>query len=512
MLKSRRAFLTCASAFGLSGAVQGFATALAQSGTVRVREDITVFAKDPNKVAALRAAVGRMKARSAANQDDPLGWYYWSAIHGTDQDVPPALKGIYRQCDHTAFGSFGPPSYVAEHFLTWHRAFLYFFEVTLKLAAKEAKVQTDLELPYWNWYVDSALPAIFIEGDAKTNPLWHKRMNNSINGGALEKAFFAKKVLLPSKPSEFRQTFSVPLEANPHGGIHGAIGGDMGTVPRSARDPIFWLHHANIDRLWAVWVNMGDGRKNPSSDSNWAKQDWKFDAAGTMKLSAGGLTDSEADLKYRYDNIVPIVPPAAPVLTAQAIVVDGAPVQASGGSIKLGTATVSSSTTVSGTGSFALADQSVAVDLRLAPQTQSQFNTLATSAAPPSGGITGAWLVIEDVAVTPQGEQGGFSFNVKATLPDGSGQRSVQLAELNTFNWPAAPSTAGHSHGALAPVTLTIPLTPVLNELNLQKTSDLAKGLRIVFEAVHPQKPGATNVEFVTIGRIQIKTSNAPIQ
>ncbi len=69
-----------------------------------------------------------------------------------------------------------------------------------------------------------------------------------------------------------------------------------------------------------------------------------------------------------------------------------------------------------------------------------------------------------------------------------------------------------HSHSALTPITLTLPLRTILNELNVQKTSDSARGLRIVFEAVHPQKPGATKVEFVTIGEIQIKTSNAPIQ
>jgi tyrosinase len=29
------------------------------------------------------------------------------------------------------------------------------------------------------------------------------------------------------------------------------VGGDMASVPSAAYDPIFYLHHANIDRLWA---------------------------------------------------------------------------------------------------------------------------------------------------------------------------------------------------------------------------------------------------------------------
>jgi tyrosinase len=61
------------------------------------------------------------------------------------------------------------------------------------------------------------------------------------------------------------------LEGGPHGAIHSAIGGDMGpntspngkiippsTLHRSSdtadiSDPIFFLHHAQIDRLWWLW-------------------------------------------------------------------------------------------------------------------------------------------------------------------------------------------------------------------------------------------------------------------
>ncbi|KAK6332681.1 hypothetical protein TWF730_004340 [Orbilia blumenaviensis] len=40
-----------------------------------------------------------------------------------------------------------------------------------------------------------------------------------------------------------------------HNNMHGWIGGNghMSNVPTSAFDPIFWLHHANYDRLLALW-------------------------------------------------------------------------------------------------------------------------------------------------------------------------------------------------------------------------------------------------------------------
>ncbi|KAE8445423.1 hypothetical protein EG329_013436 [Mollisiaceae sp. DMI_Dod_QoI] len=41
-----------------------------------------------------------------------------------------------------------------------------------------------------------------------------------------------------------------------HNGIHGAVGGPgghMGDLDYSAFDPVFWLHHVNVDRLFAIW-------------------------------------------------------------------------------------------------------------------------------------------------------------------------------------------------------------------------------------------------------------------
>ena len=63
------------------------------------------------------------------------------------------------------------------------------------------------------------------------------------------------------------------LESNPHNKVHvevgghdGSIGGLMGDPGLAALDPIFYLHHCNIDRMWAAWNNAGN--TNPT-DANW---------------------------------------------------------------------------------------------------------------------------------------------------------------------------------------------------------------------------------------------------
>ncbi|KAK4154949.1 putative tyrosinase [Chaetomidium leptoderma] len=49
-------------------------------------------------------------------------------------------------------------------------------------------------------------------------------------------------------------------EIGPHGGIHYTMGGDPGgDLFTSPGDPAFWVHHSQMDRMWAVWQALGSG-------------------------------------------------------------------------------------------------------------------------------------------------------------------------------------------------------------------------------------------------------------
>jgi hypothetical protein len=143
-----------------------------------------------------------------------------------------------------------------------------------------------------------------------------------------------------------------------------------------------------------------------------------------MMQTAGAVTDSEKSLNYHYDDEAPLQAAAPRVAMT---VLEGAPVHerpAPGA-----TATVSSARSLS------LGNRSVAVDMKLPEAAQTQLPSFTMSAVPRSADeITGAWLVLENVEIGPDGQDGGFRFNIIATLPDSS--RRVKLGQLGTFTWP----------------------------------------------------------------------------
>jgi tyrosinase len=52
------------------------------------------------------------------------------------------------------------------------------------------------------------------------------------------------------------QTWRTCTEAIPHASGHGGVGALMQSVPLSPGDPIFWLHHTYLDKLWHDWQQV----------------------------------------------------------------------------------------------------------------------------------------------------------------------------------------------------------------------------------------------------------------
>jgi tyrosinase len=137
---------------------------------------------------------------------------------------------------HTMMGMVG------RNFLAWHRQFLLQFERRLR------KVEPTITLPYWDWIRDPKLPAALSKPALLSSWSVTRKWDSS---------------LLPTKADvtalNARTTFSSfqRVLEQIHNNVHLAVGGldGEGTMSgaNSPADPIFFLHHANVDRLWAEW-------------------------------------------------------------------------------------------------------------------------------------------------------------------------------------------------------------------------------------------------------------------
>ena len=192
----------------------------------------------------------------------PDSWLWAANTHGIDQFTDP--RPAWDQCAH---GS--------RFFLPWHRAYLAWFEGTIRRLTGE----DDWGLPYWD-YSDPALeatrvlPAEFavetrtVDGEVVANPLFVPDRSPDPLPEAdvdlvrtMSETRFVRQVPSVGFGGADRDGFFGDVENQPHNFVHMDIGGIMQSPATAAGDPIFWLHHANIDRLWEVWRGLpGLGR------------------------------------------------------------------------------------------------------------------------------------------------------------------------------------------------------------------------------------------------------------
>jgi hypothetical protein len=137
----------------------------------------------------------------------------------------------------------GAPGMDGRNFLPWHREYL------AKLEARLMAINPLVTIPYWNSVGDRSIPttltgAAFLSRWAITRGTW-------VPGELATTMVFDATMAKGVTPPDFR-TFEVRLEQDVHNGTHRAVGGTMGTSTSPA-DPVFWLHHAFIDKCWADW-------------------------------------------------------------------------------------------------------------------------------------------------------------------------------------------------------------------------------------------------------------------
>jgi tyrosinase len=306
--------------------------------------------KWPAALMSYQKGVAAMRAYDPPDTDPATrpgnnqSWQYLAAVHGRAPngkylkpgEKPDTSDRLWSQCQHGSW-----------FFFPWHRMYL----LTLESFIQHYSGDKNWSVPYW-YAADPDNPKSDVLPDAFLNPAEGnalyipQRSTRARNGQSV----FGPD-LLPTFCSVFiknlgQRLFSIPqnsfpidnyygyggaeftspdfnhhkngaIETIPHGVTHDYVGSDfkgeqelepygfMSHLETAARDPIFWLHHCNIDRLWQMWLDLDPAHKN-SHNKHWLNSTFKFPTpdGGIKEWSVEAVLDM-ADLGYSYDTTAP---------------------------------------------------------------------------------------------------------------------------------------------------------------------------------------------------------------
>lgn len=305
--------------------------------------------------------VGEMQSRDL---DDETSWWFFAAIHGeyvADTTYPgwgfiPAPPQVpttpvpstnvvdryWNQCQHQSW-----------YFPPWHRGYLVALEAQIRAAVVSLGGPSTWALPYWNYSGPGAereIPPAFTQQslpDGTPNPLFVAARFGPNNDGNIfvpippvSQSCQSNDVYTGSNSNTPRPGYGGPdtgfwhgggisgnLENNPHNFVHVDVGGNspngriwglMSDPGIAALDPIFYLHHCNIDRMWASW--NANGNSNPT-DLSWlngpaavGQREFVMPMPdGSAWVYTPALVNSLSLLDYTYDDL-PVAAPAPPVI------------------------------------------------------------------------------------------------------------------------------------------------------------------------------------------------------
>ena len=304
---TRRQMLKTTAATGVLGfaaTIPGLGGAMAQNG-LPLRRSLQGMAIDDPVLEAYREFVTKMRD---PNSGLPINWVQFANIHGFQ-------GGGFNLCPHSNW-----------YFLPWHRAYVQMYEV----AIREVTGMSDFAMPYWDWTNDPGFPAAF--GDAQVNGqdnalfIAGRAMSTgdkipvSQTGQAVMDSIYSKQTYqefgsaMPRGQNNLDQSWIISrgtkgeLESNPHDNVHCDVAGPFMCAPPSPQDPIFMMHHGNIDHIWAKWNSLGRANStNPLWTDMPFQNNYLHPDGSQYTMTVNQLYNVE-DLGYTYGLSAPTQP------------------------------------------------------------------------------------------------------------------------------------------------------------------------------------------------------------
>jgi tyrosinase len=207
-----------------------------------------------------------------------------------------AFVAIHADMSHNMHTATGPVGH--QRFLPWHRDFLLQFEKALQAVDPAAFI------PYWKWSTNRQLPpwiASFLP-TVKVPAVGGMAGMPGMGGTPAQTVHVTRT---PHSPSALPTANQIQtLDANTsitytqftgllegyHNTVHNWVGGTMTDITISPADPLFWTHHAEIDRIWSVWQAQphNKGKKPKLTGDDAVMDPWKEKASQLTSIDKLG--------------------------------------------------------------------------------------------------------------------------------------------------------------------------------------------------------------------------------
>ncbi|KAK7340175.1 hypothetical protein VNO77_20871 [Canavalia gladiata] len=312
----------CCPSLPFPSKIKDFKDFASPNATLRIRKPVHLV--DQEFIAKFEKGIALMKALPA---HDPRNFDQQSRVHCA------YCNGAYHQ-PHP-FEGLKLDIHRSWLFFPFHRWYIFFFERILGNLIGDP----NFALPFWNWdslegmqiplYFSNPNSSLYhklrdpkhmpphvvdLAFNGKDNSVpYHQQVSYNLATMYKQMVLANTKELfmgMPLRVGDKPQPGPGSIESAPHNTVHSWTGDghapnreDMGSFYSAARDPIFYPHHSNLDRMWVLWKTLDEGRKE-YSDPDWLNSGFVFydENANPVRVKIKDCIETK-NLGYVYEDV-----------------------------------------------------------------------------------------------------------------------------------------------------------------------------------------------------------------